>query len=64
MVASLYNECFLKYRALFISALDLRGMQASQVSDRKDASADRAIDGYSDTNFYHGQCAHTGKCEI
>ncbi|XP_071801618.1 uncharacterized protein [Asterias amurensis] len=46
---------------LNLTALDLRGMQASQISDyRNVAFAARAIDGNTNTNFFIESCSTTG----
>ncbi|XP_071801658.1 uncharacterized protein [Asterias amurensis] len=44
---------------LNLTALDLRGMQASQSSVFRGYSADLAIDGNPNTNFKKGSCSHT-----
>ncbi|XP_071801454.1 uncharacterized protein [Asterias amurensis] len=45
---------------LNLTALDLQGMQASQISDWRNYSADLAIDGNSNTNVSGGgSCSHT-----
>ncbi|XP_071801562.1 uncharacterized protein [Asterias amurensis] len=45
---------------LNLTALDLRGMQASQSSVFRGYSADLAIDGNSSTYLSGGSCSHTG----
>ncbi|XP_071801366.1 pentraxin fusion protein-like [Asterias amurensis] len=46
---------------LNLTAVDLRGMQASQISDyQSNTAALRAIDGNTNTNFFHWSCSTTG----